>query len=102
MILNLSNEGAGTPPNTGQAWAVGRHKLTFRLANQLDVTDAGKVRVVSVGGGGAGSEVASKALTVWPTSPSPVRVETYILEFDSAGGTSYQAQVVETTTTQFE
>jgi hypothetical protein len=103
LLLNANNEGGGAPPNTGQGWPEGRHRLTFKIQGSpvgFNLALTVKWRVVSVGGGGAGSEVASGTRTF--TSGLQAGTFTETLEFDSAAATSYQPQVVLTAYTSGE
>jgi hypothetical protein len=91
LILDAINEGGGAPPNTGTPWPAGRHRLAFTYQAQAGGLASIRVRVVSVGGGGAGSLVAS---TTWGHGAGQGNVVTRVLEFDSQPGTSYQPQIV--------
>jgi hypothetical protein len=88
MLLDAANEAAGTPPNTGLAWPVGRHRIgigmskqgagaityTFRVRNITDSSNAASMTVITASG------VAT--------------AEEKYLEFDSVSAKSYQPQVV--------
>jgi len=90
LQLTDNNDAGGTPPNTGLAWPVGRHRVVFkvnavsdftldwayRIRNITDSTYAVEVNITNDLGGGNPRSVA--------------------LEFDSVAGKSYQPQVVKT------
>lgn len=89
--LDAVNEACGTPPNTGLAWPPGRQRVKIKFSIEGVDDSSGltlKWRVVSVGGGGAGSEEAGG--TQGFAEPG---LYTKTLEFDSVASTSYQVQV---------
>jgi len=90
LRLDGINEAYGAPPNTGFAWPAGRHRITISGdANIFTGSLTRKLRVVSVGGGGAGSEVAAFTETHEETKLGADGS----VEFDSVGGgTLYQPQ----------
>ena len=88
VVLDAANDGAGTPPNTGLVWGVGRHQVTF--LTHMNLVGTAKVRVVNVTDN---TEVAVRTIT------PGAAVQTNTLAFDGVAAKAYQAQVVVTART---
>ncbi len=84
LLLQNANEAGGTPPSGGSAWPVGRHRVSFSLQPNQDADFTLRVRNLT-----AGTDAASQVVTNHPGGS-----QVLTLEFDSAAGKSYQAQVV--------
>lgn len=89
MNLNAATEGAGTPPNAGLVWGVGRHKVTFSIngvINPATQTRAFTLRVRNI-------TDSTDAVTRNYSGSQPDELE---VEFDGVAGKAYQAQAVVT------
>jgi hypothetical protein len=89
LVLDTTTDNCGTPPNAGQVWAVGRHKVSFDITNGStyaggsplvyrvrNITDSNDAVALTVSNGYALGER-----------------RTTVLEFDSVAGKSYQPQL---------
>jgi len=93
MYLNDEYDAAGIGSNAGTTYGAGHWKFKVKVG-YFDDGYSGckfKVRVVTVGGAGAGSVIASQTLTT--TGTSEWTEEVVALRFDASGTDAYQVQV---------
>lgn len=86
MKLDDTADNAGTPPNTGMAWPVGRHTVTFSLVRSASASPMTcNVRIRNI------TDSTNDATQSVTLQPSEAKEVTLIL--DSVSGKSYQPQV---------
>lgn len=82
LVLDANNEAGGTPPNTGLAWPVGRHRLTYNVTvTQGSLNYAVVVRNIT---DSTDAAIATYGL---------IGTFSHVLQVDSVAGKSYQPQV---------
>ena len=87
LRLKAVNQAGGTPPVTGLAWPVGRHKIRFKLDGNGKLDFTARVRNIT-----DSTNVVSRSLS--NRKPSFFRDQPLIIEFDSVAGKSYQPQIL--------
>ncbi|MFL5736748.1 MAG: hypothetical protein ACJ76P_05355, partial [Actinomycetota bacterium] len=83
MQLTDSADAAGTPPNSGLPWGVGRHLVTFTISSD----SGGWTNIFQV------VNVTDDTVAVSKVVNPPQGTSTVTVRFDGVAGKSYQAQV---------